>query len=223
MATLSTLTFDGQSDGVDVTLPSGWSTVGVVPVADDAAALHGDRGARYASTATSGRMQYDTGANQSGALWVQSYVRIGTLATANLYLGAVLSLATGGALQGDWRVNTNGTVSIRDGSSLAAGGNNTSSAALAAGTWYRADWMLNDTANIQELRIHAEEAATPLFTLSGAWSSTLTRVLSVGPNAAAASGANLDYDTVRISDAQLGAFAPPAAPVGGWQLGSIAM
>lgn len=208
----TTLTFDGQTENTSVSLPSGWSTIGQVPVTASAAALHGDRGARYASTTTSGRMQYDYGSNQTARpVYVQTYFRIGTLPSVNLYINAVLSLATGGSLQGDFRVNTNGTVSIRNGSTAVA----TSTQALAAGTWYRSDWMLDDAGDTQELRIYAGDTSSAILTISGTWSSSLTRVVSVGPNVAAADGVNFDIDTVRLSDQRQNAY-NPTAPVTAW-------
>lgn len=205
MAVLSQATFEGQTEGASVTLPTGWTTVGQVPVAAAAAALAGTRGARYASTATSGRMQYDTGANRT-TLLIAGFVRVATLSTANLTLLSVMSLTSGGALQGDVRLTPSGTVQIRNGSTAVA----TSAQTLATGTAYWLEWRLDTATDTQDLRVYTATGTTPIFTLTGAWTSGATRVAAYGPNSAAAGGTNLDYDDLTVADDWIRkAAAPP--------------
>lgn len=205
MAVLSQATFEGQTEGASVTLPTGWTTVGQVPVAAAAAALAGTRGARYASTGTSGRMQYDTGANRT-VLAIAARFRVGTLSTANLTVLSVMSLTSGGTLEGDVQVAPGGAVRIRNGSTAVA----TSSATLTAGTAYRIEWRLDTAADTQEARVYTATGTTPIITLTGAWSSGATRVAAYGPNSAAAGGTNLDYDDLTVADDWLTITAPAA-------------
>jgi hypothetical protein len=117
------------------------------------------------------------------------------MATANLYLARIYSLPTGGTAQGDFRVNTNGTVAIRNGNVAIA----TSTPTLSAGTVYRAEWRTNVTSTTQELRIYTGESTSPYITLTGAWSTATARTWAFGPADAAATGA-IDYDTIKIAD-----------------------
>lgn len=191
------LDFDSQSDAAAYSPVSPWSTNGVVPTIKSAAAKHGARGIQWASTATAGRVQYDFATPLAVPLVMSSYFRITTMATVALFLGAVYSAPTSGTIQADWRVNTAGTVSLRNAGTVVSGG--TSVATLSANTWYRSEWKVDPTTNTQELRVYLGEATTPLLTLSGAYSGAAnTRVPSFGPNAAAATGA-VDMDTLRLA------------------------
>lgn len=209
MAIISTLDFDSFAEAATVAPSAPWSTNGVAPTATSAAAAHGARGARWASTAAAGRVQYDTGADQTGAHVLSWYMYIRDYASVNHYIAGVRSLTTGGTSQGDVRINTNHTVSLRNAANVAVA---TSSAMLAEDTLYRCEWRVHQTAGTQELRVYEAEATTAYLTISGAWTGTNTRVFSVGPHAAAADGA-LDYDTVRLADDWTGPFAPASDPL----------
>lgn len=202
MTVIDTLDFNAASDGA-YSASAPWTIVGAAPTVGAAAAAHGAKGAQWATTGSSGRLQRDSGSNQT-TLVLSFYARVDTFSSVNHYIAACYSLATGGSLQGDVRINTGHTVSIRNGSTAVA----TSSATLSTATWYRFEWKLNAAADTQELRCYVGESSTPLFTLSGAWSSDLTRVVSIGPNVAAAGGV-ISYDTIRVADDWTGAFAPP--------------
>lgn len=199
MTVIATLDFNATADGA-LSASAPWATNGVAPVVGAGAALHGAKGIAWASTGTAGRLTYDYGTNQTGLIVLSTYFRVDTLSTANHYINAVYNLASGGSLQGDWRINpADQRVTIRNGGTAVA----TSSVSLAAATVYRAEWAINPTAGTQELRIYAGEGTTPILTLTGAWSSASTRVWSVGPNVAAAAGA-ITYDTIRVADTWTG-------------------
>jgi hypothetical protein len=202
MTVAAELNFDDQTPGANVTLTAPWSSVGTLPTTVAAAADHGALGARWASTGTSGRLQYDTGSNQT-VLVSSCYFNVRTFSTANQYISSVYSLTSGGAIVADLRVNTSHTVTIRDSGTSVA----TSTATINSGFWYRTEWKLDSGANTQTLRFYEGESSTPLFTLTGAYTSDLTRVPAFGPNIAAAGG-SVDYDTIKIADDWVGPEAP---------------
>lgn len=206
----STYDFNALSEGATVGTSGSWTTNGTAPVALAAAADHGARGARWASTGVAGRVQYDYTTAQTARAVVSSfYFNIRTMSTAAMYVGAVYSTPTGGVSQADWRVNTNMTVTLRNNTaptgtpSLSAV--QVSTATLSTNTWYRCEWKVSQVTGAQELRIYVGENTAPLMTLTGTYSGNATRVASVGPYAAAAGGA-LDVDTLRTADDFTGAF-----------------
>lgn len=207
-----TLDFDSQTLNSPISLSAPWATNGTVPNATAASALHGAAGVAY-TAGTAGRIQTDLGSNMTAfPVFMSSYFRIITMSTASLYLGSVIDLPTGGTAQADWRINPTGTVSLRNLNAGVIAAVGTSSNVLATNTWYRSEWMVDDTTGTQELRVFPLESTVPLFSLSGAYSSALTRVLSYGPNTAAA-GASVQMDTLRLDDAWPGPFGTPTGGV----------
>jgi len=203
MAIISTLDFEDFAESASVSPGAPWSTNGTTAVASAAASAHGVRGARWASTATAGRVQYDAGSDQVAARVLSWYMNIRAYSSTNHYIASVRSLTTGGASQGDVRINPDRTVTLRNAAQSAVA---TSSQTLAQNTLYRFEWRVNQGSGIQELRVYQGEATAPHLTISGAWTGANTRVFSFGPHAAAADGA-LDYDTVRFADDWTGPFA----------------
>ncbi len=214
MTTLAALTFDGDTEGVAVSEPAGWETLGATAIARAAAAADGAMGARWADTGSFGRLQYDTGSNQS-VLVLTAHLNFRAASSANHYFCSVNSLPTGGAMQGDIRRNTSGTLSIRNGYSAV----DTSTETLSVGSWYTFEWMLDTVADTQDLRVYEFGSTTPLFTLTGAWSSDTSRVVAVGPNIAGAGGA-FDFDTVKVSDDWTIVDTPPATSPERWLIGA---
>lgn len=208
MAIDTTVTFDGQTEGAAVTLPAGWATQSTGPLAAAAAAAHGDRGAQF-SSATSGRIHYDYGSNQSARAIVPTfYFNMSAVPTGNLHIAAIYSATSAGTIQGDLRIISGGAAQIRNGSTAVA---NSGATTLAANTWYRVEWRTKaGTSSGQELRVYLGEAASPLITLTGAWSAAAARAVYVGPYVALAGGPTVRYDTIRLADDFVGAFAPPA-------------
>ncbi len=205
-----TQSFDSQTLNSPISLSAPWATSGSIPTATAASALHGAAGVAY-TAGTAGRIQHDLGSPQASyPVYTSSYFRIITMPTsAALYLGAILDLPTGGTLQADWRVNNNGTVTLRNDPGTGLVGIGTSANVLATNTWYRSEWMVDDFANTQQLRIYALESTVPLFTLSGAFTPSGTlRVLSFGPNVAYAGG-SVQMDTLRVDDDWPGPFGTP--------------
>lgn len=205
MTVLNELRFDGLSDG-NLTVSSPWSLPagGVVPTVAAAAATHGAKGCRWASTTAFGRVDYDFATAFTAARVLSFYFNIRTFSTVNQYVGAAENNHTSGTWRGDWRINTAKTVTLRNGATAVA----TSTATLAVNTVYRAEWKMNPANATQELRIYAGESATPLIDLNGAWSATDVQVFSFGPYVAASGGA-IDYDTIKVADDWVGADAPP--------------
>lgn len=204
----ATLNFDALTEGSSLSPSAPWSILGVAPVVSAASAKNGAKGIGWASTGTAGRVQYDYSSNQTARPVVAAMnFRIPTMSTANLYLGNIMSLASGGASQADWRVNPTGTVSIRNATTAVA----TSTTALLSNTWYHAEWKVDDTANTQALRIFADGTTSPMFELTGAYSSVLTRVATFGPSVAAAGG-SVDLDDLTVANDWIVTAPPPPAP-----------
>lgn len=198
--------WDSFGEGATVTLSAPFSNSGASATALTAAAHHGARGARYASTGTSGRQQYDFGSNQTGIRVNSFYFKINTFSTANQYLCNWYSLSSGGTSQGDVRINlTTNTIRIRNGTT-ATGSDSTG--ALSAGVWYRMEWLINTTTSTTEARVYEDETTNIVAQTSGTWTGTANRVMSIGPSAAAAGGA-IDYDTWKGADNWVGAEVPP--------------
>jgi hypothetical protein len=153
-------------------------------------------GIYYASTATAGRVQYDYGSNQtSGPVVMAQDFRMPTFSSTLEYLNGVLSLVSGGTSQGDWRINVDRTVTIRNGASAAT----TSTEVLTANTWYHSEWKVDDPNNTQTLRIYIAGSTVPFLEISGTYTGVLTRVPHFGPAAAAAAGV-LDMDNFQIAN-----------------------
>lgn len=209
MTVLAEQRFDSFTDGASITVSAPWSmpTGGTVPVASSAAAVHGAMGCRWASTSAYGRIDYDFGAPITAARVLSFYFVPRTFATVNQYVAMVEDNHTSGQIQADWRINTARTVSVRNAGTAIA----TSSATLATGTVYRAEWKLDPVAHTQELRIYQGESETALIDLSGSFTSTIAGVLTFGSYTAASGGA-IDYDTVKVADAWTGPEVPPATP-----------
>ena len=204
MAIISTLDFESFAESATVSPSAPWSTNGATATASSAASAHGDRGARWVSTGTAGRVMYDSGADQSSVRVWSWYMYIRAYSPANHYIAAVFSQTTGGSNQGDVRINPTRTVTLRNAALTAVA---TSAEILAENTLYRFEWRVHQSAGTQELRVYEGESTTPHLTISGGWTGANVRVFSFGPHAAAADGA-LDYDTVRLADDWTGPFAP---------------
>lgn len=196
MAIISTLDFESFAESANITLSAPWSTNGATAVATSAASAHGNRGARWASTSTAGRIMYDTGANQSAPRVWSWYMYIRAYSSANHYIATALSLTTGGSSQGSVRVDPAHTVTLRNATPSVVA---TSTQTLAENTLYRFEWRVHQSGGTQELRVYEGESTTPHLILSGAWTGTDVRVFALGPYIAAADGA-LDYDAVRLAD-----------------------
>lgn len=207
MTLLSTFDFEGQTAGANVAASSPWqmsSSSGVMTIAS-AAAVHGTVGGRINNTASYRAVGYVEAAGTATRV-IDAYITPRAI-PANAY---VMALMDGTTSRGDVRINTNGTVSIRNGVSAVA----TSTAVLDMNTPYRFAWRTSTSG--QELRVYAGETSVPLFTLTGALTSNSHTTLFAGLTAAS-SGTALDVDTIRIADDWLTPVAPStplATPTG---------
>lgn len=203
----STCDFNGLTEAATITsglLPASWTLSGAGPTVLAAAAAHGAKGVRYTSTGSASRLQYDFGSNQTArAVVMDFYFRILTMPATPLYIATIMSLASGGAAQADVRVNADRTVTIRN----VTTGVGTSTETLSTNVWYRGAWKVVDSTNTQEFRVYTGEGTTNLFgsALTGAYSSALTRVASVGPSTSAAGG-SVGFDTLRVANDHLDPF-----------------
>lgn len=190
MALLSTYNFEGQTPGATAAASSPWAlgTGSTDITVATAAAVHGTVGGRI-SAASSYRTIAWQEAQTTATRVIDGYFIL-RAQTANAYL---LGMLDGATFRGDVRVNTNGTVSIRNGSTAVG----TSAEALALNTLYRFAWKLSTSG--QELRVYAGESTTPLFTLTGALTSAQHTDLRAGLTAGS-SGFSVDFDTIRIAD-----------------------
>lgn len=200
MAILSLLDFDSMTAGAAPSgLPSAWTNQGTAEdfTISAAAADHGALGARLSAPTSYRRFVYTMNSTTSQRV-LSAYFNLRTY-TNLLYIGEAVSGINNVA---NWRVNANGTVAIRNGSTAVA----TSSAVLSTNTWYRSEWMTNAGAATQELRIYAGETTTPLLTLTGALTSSDQTGFYIGL-VAASTGSSVDIDTVQIADDWTGPFA----------------
>jgi len=207
MTVIERLDFDSLSDG-DFTPESPWAIPGnaVAPTITSDAAIHGAKGARWATTSTYGYIYYGFGSAFTDKRVLSFYFNIRSFSSANHYVATAYDSAF--TDQGDWRINTGRTVSIRNGNTAVA----TSSTVVTTSTIYRAEWMVNPATSSQELKIFEGESDSPIIDLTGTWSSTTTINWSWGPSVAAAGGA-IDYDTIKIADDWTGPENPPAEKI----------
>lgn len=211
MTILGTLDFDGYAEGApvnDLTLP--WFSFGsTAPVAAAAAAVHGDRGAQIGGVTTAVRFEWRE-AQSTDTRVISAYFRIVTAGGSATYFGSLLDTTTN---RGDWRINTDLTVTMRD-SFTATGG--TSPEALQVGVTYRYEWRTSTTG--QELRIYEGESTTPYITRTGTLTNNQHTYITTGLVASPAGWA-IDIDTVRVADDWVGPFAPtPPEPTSRWFL-----
>lgn len=192
---LEELHFDDHPEGATVSAPSPWLLQGASWTARTESAAHGERGARAEGVTGQARLACVTG--QSAQARVLSYYwRL--IDTPGLsYLG---NLTDGGTLRGDWRINTNGTVTIRNGYVAAA----TSTEAVALNVWHRSEWKVGPDG--QELRIYVGEATAPLLTLAGPLTNNQHTALGYGITNSG-TGSTLDIDTILVADDWTGPFA----------------
>ena len=204
MAILATQSFDGLSESETINtaaLGAPWSVfaANTNPVAQASAANHGARGAYIAPASGAVRVQWEEA--QSSATRVLSwYFRLLVDGGANTYFSSLSDGVTG---RGDWRINADRTVTLRN-AGVATGG--ASPEVLAMNTWYRAEWMTSTSG--QELRIYEGESETPYITRTGALTSNLHTLISCGI-VATPNGHSIEVDTMRIADDWTGPFVPP--------------
>lgn len=201
MTVLSTVTFNGYSEGATVTtgtLTSGWTASGTAFTALAAAAKHGARGASV-DNVTSAFLYYEETATTADRV-MSGYFNLVDNPNQS-YLGQITSSGTNRA---DWRVNANGTVTLRDNQVAVS----TSTPALSTGVWYRWEWLTGTGG--QELRIYIGEGSTPVLTLTATLSNTSRNRFAFG---VISNGNSRDYlmDTLRVADAWTGAFVAPQA------------
>lgn len=192
MTVLDAFDFDAFAEGAPVSTSSPWNTQGAGLNAFAASAMHGTRGAQ-ATEVTGNAAVYHLSAQHTDTRVMSQYFRLVNL-PGRVYLGGVTS---SGAQRADWRVNADGTVSIRNGYVAIA----TSLETLTTGTWYRSEWMISPTG--QELRIYLGESATPHLTLVGALTDNSHTTLVFGVFSGA-QGHTLDLDTIRVADDWVG-------------------
>lgn len=161
-----------------------------------AAAVHGPLGGRI-SSASSYRGVYYREPQTTDTRVIDFYVRP-TAVPANAYIMALLDGTTNRA---DVRINSAGTVAIRN--AFVAVATSTETLALDGTVTYRFAWKVSTTG--QELRVYVGESTTPLFTLSGALTNASHTDIGAGLTAASA-GFTADFDTIRIADDWLAPF-----------------
>lgn len=130
------------------------------------------------------------------------------------YMAAVID---GGSNVGNWRINANGSVSLRNLVTVPSGGGpSTYLLDLSGATRYRFEWtILSGTAG-QQLNIFLGDDENPLFTLTGIMTTATRSGFYFGIGATAA-GSSIDYDTIRVTESAPGPYvpgAPPAPPAG---------
>lgn len=205
MALISTYDFEGQTPGANIANSGSWDVgSGTTPfTAESAAAVHGSIGGRISSATSYRAFGYnETSTTQTRVFDVYITPRV---VSSNTYVMVLTD--TGSTQRADVRINSAGTVSMRNVFSAVA----TSTVTLSMNTTYRFSWRISTSG--QELRVYAGESATPLFTLTGALTSASHVRMAFGL-VAASSGFSADYDTARIADDWLSPYEP-------WDAGAI--
>ncbi len=177
---LSQMTFSTSPVGGAPNLGSGWSFGGTNTdflVEAGPLVTYGDastegRNLKLVSGASSYRRMEYTQAASAGPRMIGFYFELNEVPSQTLYLTRQLIANT--TNRGDWRINTNRTVSIRDGNTAVA----TSAQTLAVGTPYWSEWLVNGAT--QTLRIYEVDSKTPLISLTGAITNGLADTLLVG-------------------------------------------
>lgn len=206
MTLLATLDFDDQTPGqpVSVSLPWNLSTAGTAPVIALAeSAIHGALGARVSST-DSYRGIYYKEAQTSDTRVIDFYMRP-MFVLSNTFVAKVIDGSTSRA---EIRLNSNGTVSIRDG--WTSVDTSTETLALNGSAVYRFAWMISTSG--QELRVYAGESTTPLFTLAGSLADASHTDIGAGLTSTP-EGFTADYDTIRVADDWLPPFGAAEEPL----------
>ena len=210
MATLDTLLFDALAESEVITtaaLGGNWvfyTSSTPAPTATSGSALHGARGMSIVTATGPARVNWHIAAPSTATTVASMYFKIDTMpTTGNVYLG---EFREGSITRSDWRLQTNGTVAIRDVNVKVA----ESTTALVAGTWYRSEWMVGPTT--QELRIYEGESTTALIAISGAVTNNSHDDIGCGVTAAPNS-ISISVDTIRIGDDWLGPYGAPAVPL----------
>ena len=203
---LATYTFEDQTNGQPLSLTPAsrpWYTQGgaTVMTAATAAAAHGTLGGRITSATSYRYLGYFETALTTDTRVYDAYFNIREMGAAVAYLMAVRGDDDGIHVRADVRINTNLTVSIRNGNSAVA----TSATALALNTTYRFAYKVV-SGQTQELRVYAGEATTPLFVLTGAVTGTALIVGWFGTTTTS-TGLSVDVDTARVAEDWLAPYA----------------
>lgn len=214
MTLISIQTFENGTNGSNLTNTllnanaTGWSlgSGGQSGVYSTAAATHGSLGVDYTSLTTFGYSVFDNGSTIPIML-LSCYFEFPTaMPTINEYVNSVG--ITSGANNADWRVNTAGTVTIRNASVAAA----TSVPTLTTGTVYRAEWLVNSSTSTQELKIFVGESTTALIDISGTYTAGAPEFARFGI-ITASSATEMYIDTLRVADTWIGPYVTtPALP-----------
>lgn len=214
MTVISTQTFENGTNGSNLTNTllganaAGWTlgAGGQSGVYSTTAVTHGSLGVDYASGATFGTCSFDNGSTIA-VMCLSMYFQFPTaMPTSLFYLNSIG--ITSGVDNADWRVNTTGTVTIRNNSIATA----TSVPTLTTGTVYRVEWLLNSTTSTQELKIFVGESTTALIDISGTYTAGPLEFARFGV-IGASSATELYMDTLRVADAFPGPFVTtPALP-----------
>lgn len=145
MATVFTETFEGGSNGNTITTGNtNYDSVSGAPTFTNSSPAVGSLAADCDASGSTCR--FDEAVDEPSVLYRRFYFKVPELPGSNLYIATNTS---GASARADMRINTNGTVSVRNGFSAVW----TSTAAVTAGQWARFEWRLSATAGTQEARL----------------------------------------------------------------------
>lgn len=204
MATLLTEDFEGGSHGTTATSTNtSFSDASAgTPTFDSTQHIIGSFSCLFNPVASAENLQHSWVAGPTGGL--DFYLLLPSLPTGAVFLANMQSATT---VRASLRLNADGTLTIRNGLSAAG----TSTAALSANTWYRLEWVLDNGAASQTLKIYPDHSLVPLAggTVTGTYNQgTFNRLLLGVP---AANTASLFIDKVKLVDTALFADLGPAA------------
>ena len=191
---LASYTFESDTPDAAISPSSPWSQSGggSTPfTASTAAAIHGSLGGRISAATQNRMLEHTSGSTHTNTRVVDLYI-IPRAVAANSVFAAIRDLGAS-TTRGDIRINTDRTVTIRNGAAATA----TSTTVLALDATYRIAWKTT-TSEGQSARIY-NATGDLIETISGALSNNTHDNIRCGL-IVASSGYSADYDSIRIGD-----------------------
>lgn len=202
MATLLDEDFETGAPGVTISAANSAFNGGAVatPTFDATRAVTGAQSALFNPTASAESVQLTFGA-ATATFSVRFYLYVPTLPAVNTFLINLQSTAT---VRASLRLNTDGTISLRNFTTAVA----TSVGAITAAAWYRIEWQLDNGATNQSARIFSGSGTTPIGTdTSGTYNQgTMDRALFGVPTSG-----TLTYNADAVLMSDTAAYLGPAA------------
>jgi hypothetical protein len=169
--------FEAGSNGATITTSNtGFSSIfgAGTAVFDTAHVADGSLSAKVTSTGAAGNylgMQRTYGSSQS-VVFMRVAIYLTALPTGNLYVCTAINAGT----LPDIRINTTGTVTVRNNNVAVA----TTTNRVPIGSWFILEWKLDNGGSTQSVRIYSSLTGSPLETISGLYNQGTLTGMRVG-------------------------------------------